>query len=72
MARRIISSRPEFCFDNLQGDLDSLSRYCEGLGMSVNEEKCCVMHCGRDNPRSAYSLMNNVLLISEREKEIWA
>ena len=40
----------------LQGDLAQLERWAEKWQMKFNEEKCVVMHLGKNNAKSQYSL----------------
>ena len=54
----------------LQCDLTQLERWAEKWQMKFNEEKCVVMHLGKNNAKSQYSLGNIVLKSSERERDL--
>ena len=54
----------------LQCDLTQLERWAEKWQMKFNEEKCVVMHLGKNNAKSQYSLGNIVLKGSERERDL--
>jgi hypothetical protein len=55
---------------DLQDCLDSLVDWAEKWGMSFNIRKCKVMHIGRTNPRSAYTMNNVALCTTEAERDI--
>ena len=59
LARRINRRNADWCFDAMQTDLDGLSAYCSDWLLEINDKKSHIMHCGYENPRALYSLLNN-------------
>ena len=43
---------------SLQADLDAVAEWCAESSMALNALKCKVMHIGRGNSRTTYSLPN--------------
>ena len=54
----------------LQSCLDNLEEWAEQWGMSFNIAKCKVMHTGRGNPATVYTMSGRPLTVTEREKDI--
>ena len=40
--------------NKLQLDINSTVRWCKTWSMTLNGQKCKVMHCGKKNPRNKY------------------
>ena len=54
----------------LQNDLNSLLKWAETWHMSFNEDKCKVMHFGRQNPHFQYKMDDLVLESVDAEKDL--
>jgi len=55
---------------SLQSDLDAVVEWCDIWVMQLNVKKCSVMHFGRNNPRTSYSLSGSVLAKSSLERDL--
>ena len=44
----------------MQKDLETVSELVKALGMTLNLEKCKVLHFGRNNPKSSYFLVDKL------------
>ena len=56
--------------DNLQSDLDKLNRWSAMWLMKFNENKCKVLHIGKNNPRYSYVLNDVPLREIESETDL--
>jgi ribonucleases P/MRP protein subunit RPP40 len=54
----------------LKNDLNKLEDWCIANDMRFNSDKCSVMHCGKNNIRSDYSIFNQVLRKTDSEKDL--
>ena len=54
----------------LENDLALLDKWSNLWQMKFNVEKCSVMHLGKSNAQNKYSLGNNVLKSSEKERDL--
>ena len=54
----------------LQSCLDNLEEWAEQWGMSFNIAKCKVMHTGRGNPATVYTMSGRPLTVTDKEKDI--
>ena len=54
----------------LQTELDNLTQWSRSWTMSFNEQKCKVMHFGRNNPQTKYRLNGHELEESTVEKDV--
>ena len=54
----------------LQNDLSLLEKWADKWQMKFNEEKCVVMHLGRNNEKKPYRLGNVILKDSEKERDL--
>jgi hypothetical protein len=54
----------------VERDLKRLEQWCETNGMKLNLEKCCVMHCGKNNMKKDYKLFDKLLRKTECEKDL--
>ena len=45
----------------VERDLKRLEQWCEKNGMKLNLEKCCVMHCGKNNMKKNYKMFDKLL-----------
>jgi hypothetical protein len=61
LARRISARQPILDADSFQNDLNSVNNWAEENEMTFSAPKCEVVHFGYNNPRSYYSLNNNLL-----------
>ena len=57
-------------FQNLQDDLNTLSRWANTWQMSFNANKCKVMHIGNSNPLNKYYMNDVQLSQSNSEKDL--
>ena len=56
--------------ERLQEDINNLCKWAKDWAMEFNEDKCKIMHLGRNNPRHKY-LMNGVeLSVTEEERDL--
>ena len=56
--------------DRFQEDINNLCKWAQDWAMEFNEQKCKIMHIGRNNPRYKY-LMNGVeLSVTEEERDL--
>ena len=56
--------------DDIQTDIDCLSRWSEIWQMKFNVEKCGVLHIGENNPHHGYTLDGTQLKSVQREKDL--
>lgn len=54
----------------VERDLKRLEQWCEKNGMKLNLEKCCVMHCGKNNMKKNYKMFDKLLRKTECEKDL--
>ena len=54
----------------LQDDLNKLYNWSQDWQMTLNVDKCKVMHLGRNNPQSKYHMNNKVLEIIHEENDL--
>jgi hypothetical protein len=54
----------------LQKDLDKLSKWSLDWQMQFNTDKCSVIHVGKNNSQSQYSLCDKILKASKRERDL--
>jgi hypothetical protein len=54
----------------LQAALDNLLKWSEKWGMRFNVQKCKVMHLGRTNIKSEYSMAGSKLAVTSEEKDL--
>jgi hypothetical protein len=54
----------------LQATLDRMFDWAQRWGMSFNVQKCHVMHVGRNNPHTEYTMNGEKLAATESEKDI--
>jgi len=54
----------------LQNDLYLLEKWADKWQMKFNEEKCVVMHLGKNNVKKPYRLGNVILKDSEKERDL--
>ena len=68
---KIIKSVPS---DNdskiVEDDLAKLEKWAEDWQMQFNVDKCSVIHVGKNNPCSEYTLCNKVLKCSDKESDL--
>ena len=54
----------------LQEDIDKLSKWSLDWQMQFNTDKCSVIHVGKNNSESQYSLCDKILKASKRERDL--
>ena len=54
----------------LKNDLCTLETWANKNGMKFNVKKCCVMHCGNNNPETEYELYGEKLRTTDCEKDL--
>jgi hypothetical protein len=54
----------------LQATLDRMCDWAQRWGMSFNAQKCQVMHVGRNNPHTEYTMNGEKLAATESERDI--
>ena len=56
--------------DSMHNDLELLCKWSQTWGLDFNVDKCKVIHFGRDNPNTAYTINNNEIKVVEVEKDL--
>ena len=56
--------------DVLQRDLESIREWANKWKMEFNVSKCKIMHLGRSNPQSSYSMGGEPLTVTSEEKDL--
>ena len=56
--------------DGMHRDLGRLCNWSETWGLDFNVDKCKVIHFGRDNPNTTYTINNKAVKVGEVEKDL--
>ena len=56
--------------DIMHKDLELLCKWSQTWGLDFNVDKCKVIHFGRDNPNTAYTINNKAIKVVEVEKHL--
>ena len=56
--------------DSFQSDINSIHSWSETWDLNFNISKCCVLHFGRPNVRSAYKIKDMLLKSKHQEKDL--
>ena len=56
--------------DRFQSDIDNLCKWAKDWAMEFNEQKCKIMHIGRNNPRFKYFMNGVELSVTEEERDL--
>ena len=67
MAKAIKSKADSEMF---QTDINNLSEWAKNWAMVFNQDKCKIMHIGRNNPRNKYYMNGVELSVTEEEKDL--
>ena len=54
----------------IQSDLHYLCHWADARQMIFNESKCSVMHIGKDNPKSNYTMGYSPKQVVEKERDL--
>ena len=65
---KIIKSKEDA--ERFQEDINNLCKWAKDWAMEFNEEKCKIMHIGRNNPRYKYSMNGVELSVTEEERDL--
>lgn len=55
---------------HIQGDLEKILEWSSKWLITLNANKCCVVHAGRNNPQVEYKLNNNNIVSSELQIDL--
>ena len=56
--------------DGMHKDLERLCNWSQKWGLEFNVDKCKVIHFGRDNPNTTYTINNKAVKVGEVEKDL--
>ena len=56
--------------ETIQSELHRLSHWADAWQMKFNESKCSVLHIGKDNPKSNYTMGNSPKQVVEKERDL--
>ena len=56
--------------ETIQSDLHCLSHWADAWQMKFNESKCSVLHIGKDNPKSNYTMGYSRKQVVEEERDL--
>ena len=56
--------------EQFQKDIDNLCKWANDWAMEFNQDKCKVMHIGRNNPRNEYVMNGVKLSVTEEERDL--
>ena len=56
--------------ETIQSDLHCLSHWADTWQMKFNESKCSVLHIGKDNPKTNYTMGYSRKQVVEKERDL--